>query len=173
MPAAPWRLARHCTHGRAKKGHAPGGFNRFSCTTHRENRTAFWPDGVLADHRARASGNSAQSTARDSKSLNRGSASGTLSRWICLRRSPSSCCSSPVGSIDSSRRRVGPGSFTPSTGSPGAVTRPRLPQIVACGFPALRSSEGTSQRRESAVIRSSPVSMVGDSSLCIEGQSSR
>ena len=35
------------------------------------------------------------------------------------------------------------------TGSPGAVTRPRLPQNVACGFPALRSSEGASQHRES------------------------
>src|SRR6267142_432373 len=32
--------------------------------------------------------------------------------------------------------RVGPGSFTPSTGSPEAVARPRFPQNVACGFPA-------------------------------------
>src|SRR5262249_41102944 len=31
----------------------------------------------------------------------------------------------------------------------GAVTRTRLPQNVACSFPALRSSEGTAQRRES------------------------
>jgi hypothetical protein len=43
--------------------------------------------------------------------------------------------------------RVAPGNFTPRTGSPGAVTRPRLPQIVACSFPALRSSDGASQRR--------------------------
>ena len=34
------------------------------------------------------------------------------------------------------RCRVGPGSFTPSTGSPEAVARPRFPQNVACGFPA-------------------------------------
>jgi hypothetical protein len=31
------------------------------------------------------------------------------------------------------------------TGSPEAVTRLQLPQIVACGFPALRSSEDASQ----------------------------
>lgn len=31
------------------------------------------------------------------------------------------------------------------TGSPEAVTRPRLPQNVACGFPALRSSGVDSQ----------------------------
>src|SRR5712691_11540290 len=39
--------------------------------------------------------------------------------------------------------------LAPVTGWPGAVTRPRLPQNVACSFPALRSSEGASQRRES------------------------
>jgi hypothetical protein len=32
-----------------------------------------------------------------------------------------------------------------STGSPEAVTRLRLPQNAACGFPALRSSEVGSQ----------------------------
>src|SRR5579862_1498699 len=35
------------------------------------------------------------------------------------------------------------------TGWPGAVVRPRLPQNVACGFPALRSSEVASQHRDS------------------------
>jgi len=35
------------------------------------------------------------------------------------------------------------------TGSPGAVTRSQLPQNVACGFPALRSSEDVSQHCES------------------------
>ncbi len=44
--------------------------------------------------------------------------------------------------------RVGPGNFTPGTGSPEAVTRLRLPQNVACGFPALRSSERVSQHSE-------------------------
>jgi hypothetical protein len=34
--------------------------------------------------------------------------------------------------------------FTP-TGSPGATNRPRLPQNVACRFPALRSSTVDSQ----------------------------
>ncbi len=34
------------------------------------------------------------------------------------------------------------------TGSPEAVTRLRLPQNVACGFPALRSSERDSQHSE-------------------------
>jgi hypothetical protein len=34
-----------------------------------------------------------------------------------------------------------PGEFHPETGSPEAVTRLRLPRNVACGFPALRSSE--------------------------------
>ena len=34
------------------------------------------------------------------------------------------------------------------TGSPGAVARPRLPQNVACGFPAPRSSTVGSQHRE-------------------------
>ena len=37
------------------------------------------------------------------------------------------------------------GLYGPSTGSPEAVTRLRLPQNVACGFPALRSSEIDSQ----------------------------
>ena len=35
------------------------------------------------------------------------------------------------------------------TGSPEAVARPRFPQNVACGFPALRSSEDDSQHCES------------------------
>ena len=55
-------------------------------------------------------------------------------------------------------RRVGPGSFTPSTGSPGAVAHPRFPQNVACGFPAPRSSTGGSQHF--AAIRSRFVSTV-------------
>jgi hypothetical protein len=37
----------------------------------------------------------------------------------------------------------------PPTGSPEAVARPRFPQNVACGFPALRSSEDDSQHCES------------------------
>ncbi len=37
------------------------------------------------------------------------------------------------------------GSFYLPTGSPEAATRLRLPQNVACGFPALRSSEIDSQ----------------------------
>ena len=36
----------------------------------------------------------------------------------------------------------------PNTGWPEAVTRLRLPQNVACGFPALRSSERDSQHSE-------------------------
>ncbi len=36
----------------------------------------------------------------------------------------------------------------PATGWPEAVTRLRLPQNVACGFPALRSSERDSQHSE-------------------------
>ena len=36
----------------------------------------------------------------------------------------------------------------PHTGSPEAVARPRLPQNVACRFPALRSSEVGSQHRD-------------------------
>jgi hypothetical protein len=36
----------------------------------------------------------------------------------------------------------------PVTGSPEAVTRLRLPQNVACGFPALRSSERDTQHSE-------------------------
>ena len=35
------------------------------------------------------------------------------------------------------------------TGSPEAVARPRFPQNVACGFPALRCSEDGSQHCES------------------------
>src|ERR1019366_2416030 len=35
--------------------------------------------------------------------------------------------------------------FSSPTGSPGAVARPRLPQNVACGFPAPRSSAVGSQ----------------------------
>src|SRR5664279_2013309 len=35
------------------------------------------------------------------------------------------------------------------TGWPEAVTHPRLPQNVACGFPALRSSEVASQHGDS------------------------
>jgi hypothetical protein len=38
--------------------------------------------------------------------------------------------------------------WTP-TGSPEAVARPRFPQNVACGSPALRSSEFDLQHRES------------------------
>ena len=56
----------------------------------------------------------------------------------------------------------------PRTGWPEAVTRLRLPRNVACGFPALRSSEVDLQRF--AAIRSSPVTMAGGSSLCIEGR---
>ena len=44
--------------------------------------------------------------------------------------------------------RVGPENFRPSTGSPEAVARPRLPQNVACRFPALRSSEVGSQHSD-------------------------
>ena len=36
----------------------------------------------------------------------------------------------------------------PPTGSPEAVTRLRLPQNGACGFPALRSSQTDSQHSE-------------------------
>jgi hypothetical protein len=39
------------------------------------------------------------------------------------------------------------------TGSPEAVTRLRLPQIVACGFPALRSSADDSQHCKSLQLR--------------------
>src|SRR5260370_877858 len=58
----------------------------------------------------------------------------------------SSACAFSLGTTE---RRVDRRNLTSSTGSPGAVTRPRLPQNVACRFPALRSSEGASQRRES------------------------
>ena len=47
-----------------------------------------------------------------------------------------------------SKCRVGPGNFTPSTGSPEAVTRPRLPQNAACRATALRSSKGGSQHSD-------------------------
>ena len=52
-----------------------------------------------------------------------------------VMRRPPRACRSPA------KRR----SFADRTGSPEAVTRPRLPQNVACGFPALRSSEVGSQ----------------------------
>ena len=53
----------------------------------------------------------------------------------------------------------------------GEVTLPRLPQIVACRFPALRSSELDSPRNRSfAAICSRPVAMANGSSLCIEGR---
>src|SRR5262245_49489389 len=39
-------------------------------------------------------------------------------------------------------------SVSSRTGSPEAVTRPRFPQNVACGFPAPRSSAVDSQHRE-------------------------
>jgi len=42
-----------------------------------------------------------------------------------------------------------PGHFSPSTGWPEVVAHLRLPQNVACGFPALRSSKVASQRGES------------------------
>src|SRR5258706_8635808 len=40
---------------------------------------------------------------------------------------------------------IGQRSVSHPTGSPRAVTRPRLPQNVACGFPAPRSSDTASQ----------------------------
>src|SRR3954449_6417125 len=55
------------------------------------------------------------------------------------------------------------------TGWAEAVACLRLPQNVACRFPSLRSSGVGSQHYLSA-IRSSPVSMVGGSSLCIDGR---
>src|SRR3954452_8283801 len=72
----------------------------------------------------------------------------------------------------------------PPTGWAEAVTCLRLPQNVACRFPALRSSGVGSQHYESlqrpigklqswsekSAIRSSPVSMAGGSSLCIDGR---
>ena len=45
--------------------------------------------------------------------------------------------------------RVGGAVARLRAGSPEAVTRPRFPQNAACGFPALRSSEGGSQHCES------------------------
>src|SRR3954452_19603700 len=56
----------------------------------------------------------------------------------------------------------------PPTGWAEAVACLRLPQNVACRFPALRSSGVGSQHL--SAIRSSPVSMVGGSSLCIDGR---
>ena len=45
--------------------------------------------------------------AHDVQSLKLGGPSGTLSRWTrCPHRSPFSCCCSPVGSIDSSKRSL-------------------------------------------------------------------
>src|SRR2546427_11678672 len=55
--------------------------------------------------------------------------------------------------VDVGACRVGPGNFTPSTGSPEAVARLRLPQNVACGFTALRSSAVDSQHRKSLQLR--------------------
>jgi len=46
-----------------------------------------------------------------------------------------------VSDIDGGNNRHRGESHLSSTGWPGAVTRSRLPQNVACGFPALRSSE--------------------------------
>ena len=43
--------------------------------------------------------------------------------------------------------------FPVPTGSPEAVTRLRLPQNAACGFPARRSSESDSQHRASLKLR--------------------
>jgi hypothetical protein len=44
---------------------------------------------------------------------------------------------------------LGEGLTAFATGSPEAVARPRLPQNVACGFPALRSSKIGSQHCDS------------------------
>ena len=44
-------------------------------------------------------------------------------------------------------------SYPAPTGSPEAVARLRLPQNVACGFPALRSSAGDSQHCKSLQLR--------------------
>jgi len=41
----------------------------------------------------------------------------------------------------------------PRTGWPEAVAHLRLPRIVACGFPALRSSEVGSQRSSQSLQR--------------------
>src|SRR4051795_3332560 len=54
--------------------------------------------------------------------------------------------------------RVAQGNCTPTTGSPGAIARPRFPQNVACSFPAPRSSTDDSQHF--AAIRSRFVSTV-------------
>ncbi len=55
------------------------------------------------------------------------------------------CLESPV--MATSRHTIAQNRL-PLTGWPEAVTRPRLPQNVACGFPALRSSERASQHSE-------------------------
>src|SRR5215468_5745953 len=59
-----------------------------------------------------------------------------------------SCCSAktfcPVPGIG-----IGGRLTAPPTGSPGVVTHPRLPQIVACRFRALRSSKDGSQHSDS------------------------
>jgi hypothetical protein len=49
--------------------------------------------------------------------------------------------------------RVGPGNFTPSTGSLEAVARLQFPQNVACGFTALRSSASVSHHCKSLQLR--------------------
>ncbi len=67
-------------------------------------------------------------------------------KYLDAHRAPPLYCGTPRCYLGTCR--VGPGNFTPSTGSPEAVTRLRLPQNVACGFPALRSSERDSQHSE-------------------------
>ena len=54
------------------------------------------------------------------------------------------------GRVEDGRGSFGPMASTPFpiTGSPEAVTRPRFPQNVACGFPAPRSSTVDLQHRE-------------------------
>ena len=59
-------------------------------------------------------------------------------------RSYSAACRTVMPSVDRVGGRVTP----PVTGSPEAVTRLRLPQNGACGFPALRSSQTDSQHSE-------------------------
>src|ERR1700757_2074602 len=58
----------------------------------------------------------------------------------------------PASLLADRRRSTGrgrDGDCSPPTGSSEAVARPRLPQNVACGFPALRSSNVGSQCHES------------------------
>src|SRR5450755_2687646 len=55
--------------------------------------------------------------------------------------------------------------FSPPTGSPEAVARPRLPQNVACGFPAPRSSAVGSQLSLLSVQVSFPWSSEYDQSV--------